>query len=181
MNLIRNSAIALITITGLSGCASVDTDYDPNYNFSNIKTFALIPSEALTSTDPRVSSTLINSRISDALKKQLEQKGYVYSADNADIKVTYHISISKGFDAETYNVGLGYNSYRWGVGYNTTTRVHEYDNADFMIDLVKPDNKTLVWRASDSARIFENRTPEKRQKVIEKSIAKMLSAIPQEK
>lgn len=69
---------------------SVKTDYDTNYDFSRLKTFAF-KEQRRSASDPLRTDTLVADRIRDAIRSQLEARGFRYQPEGQpDFLIAYY-------------------------------------------------------------------------------------------
>ena len=145
-----------ILIVGGAGCSSVSTstDYDPNADFSRLRTFEWFPGQ------PSGPDSLTASRIARAVEDGLRARGYARAtAGPPDFQVAYHVSIGRRVEAVP---GSAY-SYGWRSGYNTSTEIRAYDEGTLVLDVIDPTAKTLLWRGTARSAVEPDRTPEERE------------------
>jgi hypothetical protein len=100
-------------------------DFDSHTDFSALKTFALRDGR-VNSPRPELNNSLMVRKIGDAIRAELLAKRLKESANNPDLWVDYAIS-SEDFAAQ-----------RGGPA--------TFSQGTLVIDLIKRDTKTLVWR-----------------------------------
>ena len=97
MNRLR--ALAPLLVLALLGCAtgSVQSDWDPEADFSTLKTYAWFPRTRPAAPDPRLNSTLLDARIQQAVEAELAAKGYTKNTvpHNADFLVAHSVEIGR--------------------------------------------------------------------------------------
>ena len=167
----------------LAACSSVyvSTDYDPGTDFAGLKAYAWLPRKAAASGDPRLDSTLLHERIRNAVEAQLAERGYKKVASGrADFLVAYHTAVQRKIDVDTIYRGYGYGPDTWGWGAGHDTVVYEYDQGTLLLDVLDPKAHRLLWRGSAKAVVSEESTPEKRTKLINEAVAKLLEQFPPE-
>lgn len=173
------SAVAALLLAACSA-VQVSTDYDPEADFAALKTWAWLPRKARTTGDPRLDSSLVHKRIREAVEAQLVERGYrkVASA-RADFLVAYHTAVERKIDVDTIYRGYGYHpdAWGWGAGHQQTM-VYEYDQGTLLLDVLDPKAHRLLWRGSASAVVSEQSTPEKRTKLVNEAVAKLLDRFP---
>ncbi|MHC4972744.1 MAG: DUF4136 domain-containing protein [Planctomycetota bacterium] len=167
----------------LAACSSVQvsTDFDPGADFAALKTYAWLPRKAQPTGDPRLDSTLLHERIRSAVDAQLAERGYKKTAaGRADFHVAYHTAVERKMDVDTIYRGYGYGPDigGWNAGHETV--VFEYDQGTLLLDFLHPRSHRLLWRGSASAVVSESSTPEKRTKLINSAVAKLLDRFPPE-
>ena len=143
-------ASLLPIVLGLSACETlrVGSDYDRAANLSTYKSFTWVPREDYGTRNP-----LVVERARDAIKAGLEQKGYMYVADEnaADFTVDFTIGAHDRLDVHTYplryagpwwSYGPGWWGYPyWGSGVD----VHQYREGILAIDVFDAKTHKPVW------------------------------------
>lgn len=183
-------AAALFVVTGCTTTYTVHSDYDPNVDFSRLKTFDWTSSSQPETGDPGIDSPLLNSQIRNAIHKTLASKGYRHlTKGSADFLVQYHVAIEERSDVMTidtpsYAAGPtatpgGFSTIGSSVGYQRTqTYVVRYEEGTLVIDIVDPKSKQIIWRGSVQKVIERSASPEKKNTRIEKAVQKTLKTFP---
>ena len=181
-------ACAMLT---LSACSSVDTswDYNPDVNFSQMKTFAW--STADDDGSQYHLDGLMDERVRNAVDQTLAAKGLkMVAKDKADLLVNYLTKVSTKVNVNTFTNYYGYNPYYsyyapgwgwngpWGAAPVTETQVSEYNVGTLIIDLVDAKTQKLVWRGSLGDIIRDKDTPRERVQFINKSVNEILANYP---
>lgn len=183
-NLIKIAVLGLFLLTGCS-TLSVQTDYEPNYDFSSLKTYAWLEGGA-PSTDIRINNSLIINRVVSAINQELQAKSYkLVEKDKADFYVNWFGGIQNKMRQETINtyygaLGYGYGPWTYGgfwPGYTHTYNV-EYQEGSLIIDIADSKSKQLIWRGTGQDYVEEKETPEKITEGINKAVASILSSFP---
>jgi hypothetical protein len=174
-------SIRLLIVLGLLvitlGCStiSVQHDYDPKADFTSLKTFSFMPVPAKANIN-----TLNVKRIQDAVRTQLESRGYTMTPNNPDFQISMHLTklkqkveiVDRGY---TYGAqyGLYASSLRTGP-----TREYQYEEGTFVLDFVDAQSKELIWRGVAMGEIRYYLSPEKRVKRINEAAQKILKNFP---
>jgi len=145
-----------------SGCSSlnVKSDYDPQFDFSTMKHFAIIypHNGAITLTQDRIAKTLSNT---------MRAKGYLLTdPDHADFYIIFHTDVisKKQIVTDYQTVGL----YPYYYGYGSANRLipveHEYtyDEAKIIIDALDPNGNKIFWRGVATDKLRDFKTPQER-------------------
>ena len=183
--------LVLALVCGLGGlaCSSlkVATDFDPNADFTKIRSYAWLDERSGVEGDRNDVSSLLDQRIRRAIDAELLGKGLAISdRESADVLVSYHLGVEKKLDVNTIHTGHGYGA-GWHGGYGrygaygggrTETYVSEYEEGTFLVDLIEPSKKELIWRGSGQARVNRSSSPEDRKKRIREVVEKVLAAYP---
>jgi hypothetical protein len=151
-------------------------DFDGSVDFSHYKTFKF--SEDALSYEMQ---QLNRNRLIEAIREQLISKGLQESAD-ADVLVNFYINAHQEqrqtANTNYYGAGGRY-AYRWGGGFSTTTiDVESYIAGTVFIDLIETERNELVWQGRGAGTFQENISPAKREKRINKGVAKVFKNYP---
>jgi hypothetical protein len=151
-------ALLLAAVTAALGL-SVKSDYEKNYNFSRLRTFAFKSDRA--DDDPLRTNTIEAGRIQNALAAQLQANGFNQSSESPDFVVAFYSRTkektrvqSTGFDPGFgfgpgfgWGYGIPYRSrWRWGLGPDIWTTT--YIQGCVMADIIDPRTNELVWRGT---------------------------------
>ncbi|VFQ45483.1 DUF4136 domain-containing protein [Desulfoluna butyratoxydans] len=174
-------AMALV----FSGCSGirVNQDYDPAQQFGRLKSYAWLSESQPVTGDPRIDSSLRDSRTRSAVEQQLRAKG-IKKVDDADAAfyLRYEFVLRKKIESSGTggSVGFGRASHgRYsGVGIGTGTSVSDYDEESLIIDFVGRDSSTLYWRGTGAQRYSEYKDPDKAIKSLNKLVKKVLDQFP---
>jgi len=185
--------IYVIFATLLSSCKitpPTSSDYDSNYNFSSLKTYAWVQA---TDEDKKKVSTLENRRQINAIETNLNRKGFQKLDENlesSDFLLRTHTVTDKKVDVDVFYNHWGYypyGHYPYGYyspypfsrhGYGTYSR--EYEIGTLVLDIIDPAKKEVIWRGSVSRKlgIYKNRTPEERASIALKNATHLLESFP---
>jgi len=140
---------------------SVKSDYQKNYDFGRLKTFAFKTDRA--SNDPLNTNTIEAQRIQNALAAQLEANGFTQAQQDPDFIVAFYATTKEktsiqstggfgpGIGRFGYGRGFGWGygilgdgRWRWGFGPDIWTT--NYTQGCVMADIIDPKNNELVWR-----------------------------------
>ena len=183
---------ALASLAALSlACAAVrvSTDYDDEYDFTRLSTFAWIdpplreqarPEDVPPSGDPFAYNTLLDKRVRDEVEAWLTSHGYRpagagespdflvrYDFLSRDVKRDSPVFVSGGFG----HYGGGYGS---GVGYGYAHST-DYQEGTLIHDVIDPASQRIAWRGSGSS---ESRDPQMKPERLRKSVAAILELFP---
>lgn len=173
----RISFILLILIqTQLFAQVKTTYDYDGSVDFSQYKTFKF--TEDASNYEMQ---ELNRKRMLDAIRNELISKG-LSESDKADVFVNFYINAHQEqrqtANTNYYGAGGRY-AYRWGAGFSTTTiDVESYIAGTVFIDLIDAGENNLVWQGRGDGTYDENISPEKREKRINKGVAKIFKNYP---
>ena len=168
--------ITLITAILLVRCSTISVmqDYDPEYDFSKLKTFGFIPIPK----DANIDQINAN-RLGDAIKANLTARGYTLS-EQADFGIALHFGKQTKTDIDSYGYGYGgYGRYGgWGYGGTGGVDVHQYDEGTLIIDIIDMSKKELVWRGSGTGVLSQSPSVEERTANINNAVTEILGQFP---
>lgn len=160
------------------GCATkVETDYDPMFKTSALKTFAIVH-KSKGGVD-----TLDDERIHGAITNEMQLKGYESAAQNtADIHVTFQTAIEEDVPSN-FSFGFGMGTYSRGPGTSVGTSVgttHNVtnDKESLAINMVDPKTQKTFWRAAVSKKRRDFKSPQERSAYFNKTVASILKDFP---
>ena len=169
------TAMLFIGLLILASCSSitVNSDYNTQFDFSKWKTFGFIPIPEKAGIDQ------INAnRLGDAVKKQLEAKGYKL-AEPADFGVAFQFGKQQVTDVSSYGgYGYGWGWGGWGYGPGGGVDVTQYEQGTLIIDLVDMKENKLEWRGTGQGALDDNPTVEDRIANIDSAVSQILAQFP---
>lgn len=167
--------VVLVVLAGCSNTPRTDIDYDVDYDFTKLKTFAWQQAPQ----EPATSTSLYTARVMDAAIEHLSfLKGFEQvSPEQADFLVTYHLIVDTKYRIDNYYNRWGYRGYWRGAGAGTST-VRQYKVGTLVIDMIDNQTKTVFWRGSASASVSRNLTPEQRDARIREAVNLVLAPFP---
>lgn len=160
----RTLPLALLAIGALiQGCASgpeIRADANPEANFAQYRTFAFLDPLA---TDKAGYSSILTSYLKQAVRRELESRGYVYAETSPDLRTNFYFNAQEKQYVSTTPSASPYFGYRagyydpwagWGAMYSTPD-VHTYYRTEgtLTIDLIDTGKRQLVWQGSASGTI----------------------------
>jgi len=167
------------------GCSSLEVsqDYQPDRDFSSLKTYAWKVNDQEKTGDMRIDSQLMDDRIRKATEEKLMEKGFTKITDGTpDFYIIYKYSISRKIYSTPVSTGLGFGYGHYGsagtIGIRTGTEINEYDEGLLIIDFLKPDSDIVLWRGNSTRVVETHSTPEKRIQDIDQTIGKLLAQFP---
>ncbi len=180
--------IWLLAVPVLSACAStlqVSSDYDADVDFAALHSYDWLPSPQTGSGDPGTRhGNLVKARVKKLVEEQFARKDYVQDTVQPDFLVACHFAVedrvSVTYTNELYGYGPG-----WKAGYRRDMRhpgsvamVSEYQQGTLLLDVVKADNKQLIWRGTASDDMYPELGQEAREKRLRKAVQKILAQFP---
>jgi uncharacterized protein YheU (UPF0270 family) len=160
--------------------AKIATDFDPNLDFSKLKTFAFIGGvEQLVRM--QVNPDQLNNQIHRAVTRELTSKGFheVTPEQDPDLVIRYFVESQKGVNVAT-NTNWGvygpYYGYHWGfIYYSMETSATQVGTLG--IDLIDPHSRDLAWRMLVNVKILHT-DPEKIWKTADSNIKNAFKRYP---
>lgn len=175
----------LLAICGSCSTLSVNTDFNPTYDFTKLKTYAWLDNGQVPSSDARINNDLIVERVRAAVERTLAAKGYVKTESaSADFKVSWLGAIDKKLQMES--IDHFYSPYGYGAlardpfrsGGVRSSTVREYEEGTLIVDILDPAQHTLIWRGTGMDRLGGKDDPEAVTQGINSAIAAILADFP---
>jgi len=174
-------SIRLLFISSLMvvafGCSTVSYqyDYDPEVNYTGLKTFRWMPVSVQEDIH-----TLNVKRLQEAVNAQLEAKGCKMTTDSPDFLVSMHVTKEGKENVMTLN-----SSYRERTMYmhgphaaGPQYRAYQFEEGTLILDFVDAQSKELIWRGKAQGEVRNYSSPVKRNERIDKVVQKVLSKYP---
>ena len=149
----RNLIFSLCSLSFLllSSCSSmrVMSDYEKNTDFSQYRTYTVVkPDKDL----PSGLSTLNQQRIENAIKMSFARKDFQYTDQQADIAISYFVTINTEQAYDTYSTYYG--RRRNGL-ILTDVNIREYKEGILVIDLIDTKTQQVVWHGAATDTVSE--------------------------
>jgi hypothetical protein len=183
----KKNAFLLATVFLIAtSCSSVKvvTDLDKTIDFSNYKTVSFLGWQEDIG---QVINQFDQDRIRNVLKTELEIRNLTLVDEDGDLVLSTFLVSEQKTSKTAYTsyygggAGRGYGRGRrgggWGMGGSTTTYSEsDYVQGTMVIDIFDNESIDLIWQGVGVGTIKEK--PEKREKSLPKSIAKILKDFP---
>ncbi len=160
------------SVTGCSNSGTLRSDYDHGADFGAFQTWDFIEDAG---PDYAGYESLFTQYMLEAITIEMDTRGYVKS-DNPDLLVSFNAYVQDKTKVTTTSAPMtgGYYGYlgghygAWGgYGYGTETRVSQYTEGTFNIDIIDANEHQLVWEAVGVGRITDKVRKNLRQTVME--------------
>jgi hypothetical protein len=170
------SALVVLGLLAIGAGAALAQDVNVNYvpgtDFSKYKTYKWVEIQGAEKPDQ-----ILDTQIKQAIDTTLAGKGFTKATgDTADLFVAYQLAVNQERQWNSYNTG-GYGAWRYGGGMSTATSTTIHIGT-LALDMYDVAAKALVWKGQASKTVSGEKNPEKRQKNLEKAMAKLLKDFP---
>jgi hypothetical protein len=171
----------------LAACATTtNVDYREGYDFSAIGSVQVARQAQSVSRDTRVNSPLVDARIRKAIVSQLAARGIAIVAGKADAMLVYQVDTRSSMESYGSGYWVGYGRYSShsaaGIGYGFPAYdVESYDEIVITIDFIDVTENTMLWRGSDSERLYDGSTPETMDNMVNGLVEDILVNYPPER
>ncbi len=184
---------SLIMLISCSFVPPTTSDYDVNYNYSKLKSYAWITKKSISDKTTKEKEntkviTLRQKRQISAVESILNKKGFEKSDSikKADFLIKSHNVTDKKKDVNTFYSIWGYypyyhSPYIWPRHISNSVE-REYEIGTQILDIVDAQSREVIWRGSVSQRLgfYKNQTPEQRNQRILINVELMLKSFPPE-
>jgi hypothetical protein len=177
------SVALLMLATGICWAQDVRYNFDKDTDFAKFKTYKWVDLKDAAKLD-----NIVDGNIKSAIDAELAAKGLSKTdGDTADLLIGYQAAVGQEKQFTSYSSDWGYGGgwYRggwYGPSSGTTTgQTSTIYIGQLALDMYDSANKDLVWRGVVSKTLDTKAKPEKQQKNIGKSVAKLLKKYPPEK
>jgi hypothetical protein len=173
--------IALLLLTASRAvCQDIRYNFDKTADFSKFKTYKWVTLKNAAPVDD-----LTDKQIKAALDAALTAKGLArIDGDTADLFVGYQAAVSTEQEFTAYTTGWGYGPGWYGGGWYgpsggiTSGQTSTIYKGQLAVDMYDAAKHELVWRGVASKTLDPKAKPEKRQKNMDKAVAKLMKNYP---
>jgi hypothetical protein len=176
------SIALLLLAAGVALAQDVRYNYSKDTDFSQFKTYKWVPIKGAAPVDD-----LTDAQIKDAVNAELAKKGLTKTdADTADLYIGYQAGVGTEKQFTSFNTGWGYGPGWYGGGWyggahGTTTTTGQTSTiyvGQLALDMYNSQGHDLVWRGVVSKTLDPKAKPDKREKNLQKAVAKLLKNYP---
>jgi len=182
--LLMAGALALTMLAGCESGPTIRTNLDPQANLASYKTY-MFPEKV--GTDRPGYSTPITSYFKEAIRREMDSRGYQYVENGpADLLVNFNANSKENVDVRTtpgstYGYGYGYYGYRGGLygaaAFPPEVETVRYRQGTANVDVVDLARKQVVWEGIAEARLTSKMMKDPRA-AINNVIAEMFLQYP---
>jgi hypothetical protein len=181
----RRSIAILCTSLMLAACATqqraeIRTNAAPDANLSSYSTFGF---PAQTGTDRGGYTTIVTSNFKNAVKEQMEARGYRYVESDPALLVNFYANVREHTEVRSRpGLATGYYGYRYGLYdawpmYENEVETVSYPIGTANIDVVDAKRRQLVWEGVARGRISDDEMNDP-AKIIRTVVTEMFARFP---
>ena len=159
-------AATIVAVTSCSTSSGIKTfhDYNPSVDFASYHTWSFISARPMiVSPTAGIVNPLLEGRIMDAIRLEMDRKGFRYVNDPdpeaADVVISFTVGSRDQVKIEQYPASYRmsysryYRGYGYGTSYGTETRVRQYTEGQLAIDIFDVEDHTPAFHGSASKRL----------------------------
>lgn len=173
-----------LVITAVAGCSgiTVSQDYEKGVDFAAFKTFTWkVDPDAKQDDEPEL-SPLVATRVRNAIERELDARGIVYSEISPDIQIDYNLKVESKISSSNVGTTIGFGTGGYGhvggVVISTAPDIRQYDEGTLFIDFYTSNDLKLVWRGISSQVIDKHDEPDRVTQQINLNVQKILEQFP---
>lgn len=168
----------LLVVAACAATPQVDVTSDPNADFGRYATFTF--HEPLHTDRESGVGTVLSQLLRSLAMTELENRGYVYVTENADLEVNFFVETREKLESvpdPEWGMHYGYWNYPYGVwtGYGGE-RIRQYTVGTLHLDVVDLARKQLVWEAVAVGRVKTDFSYE--QEDVRRAMVEMFAGFP---
>lgn len=172
-NCLSKQIASLVAFAMLAACSgiSVKSDRDPDANFSQFKSFAVLEKRQQSKLSP------VDQHIRSAIVAQLTAKGLrqLNTTDEADLAIEYQVTTEERTVSQTLQSGWGYSGYQRSRALSENI---DLTVGTLVIVAFQREGGKLVWNGSASGTINPYRSPRQRERRINDAVRRMFKDFP---
>ncbi len=165
----------------IANAQKVTIDIDEATDFSKYSSYQFLGWQ---DESDKIMTDFDKKRMRDAFQEELDARNLKGVDSNADMAISLYIVVNQKTSTTAYtnyHGGTGYGYRRggrgWGNGYSTTSySENDYLEGTLVMDVFDAESKELIWQGVATGTVKEK--PEKREKSIPKSVAKLMKKFP---
>jgi hypothetical protein len=173
------NVFALALVLGMSSCSpslTIRSDYDRQTNFSRYQTYNFYnPSQ--TTQDAVMGSQLMLKRMTQAMTREMENRGYKLDETNPDILVSFSTDARNMQSVQSNNNFSPFWGWGWGWGGGNNVSSRNYEENRIIISLHDGRTKDMIWQGYAKGEINE-RNRKNREQLVYDVVAKIMLEYP---
>jgi len=177
--------LVLVFFFAVSYAQKVTGDYEKSTDFSAYKTYMFVGWQ---DDSDQVMNDFDKKRLRESIQSEMDTRQFKFVESGGDMAISLYVVVDEKTSTSSYTNfygGAGYGRGRrgyggWGNGHATTTySENDYLKGTLVLDMMDEESKDLLWQGVATGTI--NEKPEKREKKIPKTIAKLMKKFPVDK
>ncbi len=180
---------ALVAGVLLVGCAAsprVHTNVDPQVAMASYQTYGFVENPG---TNRAGYSTIVTKYFQDAVRREMDARGYRYSASNPDLLVNFNANAREVSEVRSTPgsgfgpaFGVGYYGYRgglygWGPWYRSEVDTVRYKVGTANVDVVDAKRNEQIWEGVAEGRLSQ-KSMANPQSAIDAAVREMFEKFP---
>lgn len=177
-NVIKSAMLVLLGgwMAACSPAFQVQNDYDRSVNLKQFKTFR-VEAEKDMMQDPLLGSELNRRRITNAVAKVMESKGYRLDERNPELIVRYLTDVK---DRQQVRSNGTMSPYWWWYGpQNNNISTYNYQEGRLIVNIYQNRTDNMIWQGWASGRLKAPTKREDRDVMIQGIIGDILRSFPE--
>ncbi|KPK37178.1 MAG: hypothetical protein AMJ69_12300 [Gammaproteobacteria bacterium SG8_47] len=177
----------LLTVA-LSACSGiqVSSDYDPDADFTNLRTYAWLPESPAQPMQTHPQAPFVKQRVVAAVDRELAARGYSNIVDGQpDFYVGYHLAVEQKMTTQMMDTSYGYPTgpgwYYRPAPHTSRSYTYEYEEGTLAVDVAAGQNKVLIWRGTAQAELRKKFDADKSEQRINEAVKRILAQFPPKK
>lgn len=169
--------LLVLTTPGALG-QKIKSDYDPEFDFEPLRTYAWHPDLAQPRSFPIIDSATLDRLIRDNVEQQLAARGLSKAEKAPDLLVSYEVTGRLTTDLQHADSGPGIPGWpegRWRPFFDGTVDVQPRREGALTLSVYDAKENRIIWQARGSDVVKNPRDIEKK---INRGVKKMLRSFP---
>ena len=186
--LVLGSVYATATTSLDAAGVKVKTEHDRTADFTSLRVYRWLPTPpynvgiAPEARDKRLERDALDGPIKAAIDRVLAGKRFTVSEDTSepDFHIVYYAAVGIGMNADVLGAHYTYLT-GWGspfVGATPTTSLRVIEEGTLVVDILRRDRTTAIWRATATGAIDRGRNQQQRLGTIDEAVKKMFARFP---
>jgi hypothetical protein len=151
----------------------VSVTFDHEAQFAKYKTYKWVPVEGAQHLDDLTADQLIGT-----FNVELEKKGLKKSEDKPDLYIAYQVAHGNQKNLSHFDLGASYGSNAGATTANGGASTAIVHSGLLVLDMYDAATKKLIWRGVVSNAISADAKPDKKQKLMDEGVEKLLKQYP---